>query len=88
MSLTLSTILAAAEHAAGAASEHAGEEAHKSETPFFIAGVILVSFAVVISVVGFKKPDFPGTPGAARGLMALTVAVVAATMFSIVYVST
>lgn len=89
MSLTLSTILAAAEHAAGATSEEhaAAEEAHKSETPFFIAGAILVAFALLISVVGFKKPDFPGTSGAARGVMALSVALVAATAFSIVYVS-
>ncbi len=86
MSLTLSTILAAAEHGAAAAGEHAGEE-HKSETPFFVAGAILVTFAIVISVVGFKRPDFPGSAGAARGVMALSIAVVAATAFSIVYVS-
>ncbi|MEA2144176.1 MAG: hypothetical protein QOI64_2606 [Solirubrobacteraceae bacterium] len=83
MSLTISTLLAAAEHAAGAAEEH-----EKSETPFFVAGVILVTFAIIISVVGFKQPEFPGTPGAARGVMALTVTLVAAAMFSIVYVST
>ncbi len=88
MSQTLNTILAAAEHAAGATSEeHAGGEVHKSETPFFIAGAILVVFAIVVSVVGFKKPDFPGTAGAARGVMALSVALVAAAAFSIVYVS-
>ena len=89
MSQTLNTILAAAEHAAGAASEeHAGGEEHKSETPFFVVGALLVTFAILTSVVGFKKPDFPGNSGAARGVMALTVAIVAATMFSIVYVST
>jgi hypothetical protein len=82
MSLTLSTILAAAEHAA----EAAGEE-HKSETPFFVAGVILVTFAIIISVFGFKRPDFPGNARAARGVMALSIALVAAAMFSIVYVS-
>jgi quinol-cytochrome oxidoreductase complex cytochrome b subunit len=82
MSLTISTILAAAEHAAEAAEEH-----EKSETPFFVAGVILVTFAIVISVFGFKRPDFPGNAGAARGVMALSIALVAAAMFSIVYVS-
>ena len=88
MSLTLSTILAAAEHAAGATSEeHAAGEEHKSETPFFIMGAVLVVFAVLISVVGFKKPDFPATAGAARGVMAVSVALVAAAAFSIVYVS-
>ena len=89
MSLTLSTILAVSEHAAGATGEHAKEavEHEKSESPFFIAGLILVSFALVISVVGFKKPDFPANAGAARGVMALSVALVAAAAFSIVYVS-
>jgi quinol-cytochrome oxidoreductase complex cytochrome b subunit len=89
MSLTISTILAVAEHAAGATGEHAKEAAEheKSETPFFVAGVILVTFAICLSVFGFKKPDFPGNAGAARGVMALSVALVAAAMFSIVYVS-
>jgi len=87
MSLTLSTILAAAEHGAEAAGAHAGEEEHKSEAPFFIAGSILVAFAIVVSVIGFKQPDFPGTSGAARGIMALSVALVAAAALSIVYVS-
>ena len=90
MSLTLSTILAAAEqgaeHAAGAA-EHAAEEEHKSEAPFFIAGAVLVAFAIAISVVGFKRPEFPGNAGAARGVMALSAVLVVATLFTAVYVS-
>jgi len=89
MSLTLSTILAAAEHAAGATSEEhaAAEEHHKSEAPFFITGAILVMFAIAISVVGFKKPDFPGNAGAARGIMALSAALVVATLSSAIYVA-
>ena len=82
MSLTISTILAAAEHVAGAAEEH-----EKSETPFFLLGGLLTLFAILISVVGFKKPDFPDSAGAARGVMALSVTLVAAAMISIVYVS-
>ena len=83
MSLTLSTILAAAE----AAGEHAAEEEHKSEAPFFIAGAILVVFSILISIFGFKRPGFPATASAARGVMALSIALVAAAAFSIVYVS-
>jgi hypothetical protein len=79
MSLTISTILAAAEAAA---------EPEKSKTLFFVAGVILVSFAIIISVFGFTRPDFPGDARTARGVMALSVALVATAMFSIVYVST
>jgi hypothetical protein len=82
MSMTMSTILAAAEHTAEAGAEH-----EKSELPFFILGGSLAAFAVLVSVIGFKKPDFPGSAGAARGLMALSTAIVLATMISIVYVS-
>jgi hypothetical protein len=83
--MDLSFILAAAEHAA-AAAEH-GAEHEKSEVPFFFAGGIFAAFAVAISVFGFKRPDFPGNARAARGVMALSIALVAAAMFSIVYVS-
>ncbi|HEX4364221.1 MAG TPA: hypothetical protein VHZ75_06680 [Solirubrobacteraceae bacterium] len=75
MSLMISTILAAA-------------EAEKSHTPFFIAGGVLVAFAVCVSMLGMRQPDFPSSAGAARGVMALGVALVAATMGIIVYVST
>ncbi len=63
------TILAAAE----AAGEHA-QEAEKSEVPFFIAGGAWALFAVLISVYGFMRPDFPTSEGAARGVMAASVA--------------
>ena len=83
MSQTLSTILAVADQAAGAGAE----EQHKSEAPFFITGSILVAFAIAISVVGLKKPDFPGSAGVARGVMALGATLVAATLFTAVYVA-
>ena len=65
----LVTILAAAqdsaEHVAEGAGGHGAEEEHTSEAPFFIIGGILASFAILISVFGFKKPDFPGSASAA-----------------------
>jgi len=79
----MSTILAAAEHSAEGGAEH-----HKSELPFFIVGGCLALFAIVISVIGFKRPDFPDSAGAARGVMALSVTLVLATMAATVYVST
>lgn len=82
----LATILAAAEHAAEAGAHP--EEEHKSEAPFFIIGGLLATFAVVISVIGFKNPDFPGDATAARGVMALGVTLTVATMASIIYVAT
>jgi hypothetical protein len=82
----LATILAAAEHAAEAGG-HAAEEEHKSEAPFFVMGGALALFAILVSVVGFKKPDFPAGAGAARGVMTLGLALVLGTMASIVYVA-
>lgn len=79
----LATILAAAAEA----GEHAADEEHKSEAPFFWIGGALALFAVVISVVGFKKPDFPGSAGAARGVMTLGITLTVATMASIIYVA-
>jgi hypothetical protein len=71
-----------------AAAEHVAEKHHKSELPFFLAGGLLASFAVLISVFGFKKPDFPASEGAARGVMALGAVLVASAMATIVYVNT
>jgi hypothetical protein len=76
--MLLSTILAAAEVAA----EH-----HKDETPFFVAGAVLAAFAVLISIVGIRNPDFPSDQGTARGVMGLSVMLVLAAMVAIVYVS-
>jgi hypothetical protein len=78
----MSMILAAAE-----GSAEGGATEHKSELPFFLVGGCLALFAIVISVIGFKRPDFPGNAGAARGVMALSVTLVLATMISVIYVS-
>jgi hypothetical protein len=71
-----------------AAAEHAAEEHHKSELPFFVAGGLLASFAVLISVFGFKKPEFPASEAAARGVMAVGAVLVASAMAMIIYVNT
>ena len=49
----------------------AAEEAHRSETPFYVFGIALAVFAVVVSVVGFTRPQFPGSEAVARGVMAV-----------------
>lgn len=64
----------------------AGEE-HKSEAPFFILGGIFAGFAVLISIAGFMKPDFPNSNGAARGVMAVGVILVVSVAWAILYVS-
>jgi hypothetical protein len=70
-----------------AAAEHAAQEHHKSELPFFVAGGLLVTFAIIISVIGFKRPEFPGNEQAARGVMALSVALMAGALGSAIYVA-
>ena len=82
----LATILAAAE-AGSEHGAHAGEEEHKSELPFFLIGGALTAFAIAVSVIGFKKPDFPSSASAARGVMTLGITLTLATMASIIYVA-
>jgi hypothetical protein len=61
----------------------AAEEA--SKTPYYIAGCALAAFAVIISAIGISRHEtFPSSPGAARGVMALALVLVVATMASAV----
>jgi hypothetical protein len=57
------------------------EGAEPSKTPFYIAGVALVVFALVIAVVGTRGAEtFPASKGARNGVCALAALLVAATM--------
>ncbi|MEA2268931.1 MAG: hypothetical protein QOC64_1541 [Solirubrobacteraceae bacterium] len=58
----------------------AAGEAEVSKTPFYVAGGLLAVWAVVISVVGLRSPDFPRGDGAARGVMAITAVLMVAAM--------
>jgi hypothetical protein len=64
----------------------AAAEEH-SETPFFIAGIVLVVFALLISAVGFTRPEFPGSGGASRGVIGLGAVLVLVTMAMTIVVS-
>jgi hypothetical protein len=79
--MDLAFILSAAEHVAEAA-EH-----ERSELPFFIMGGLFASFAVAISVFGFKRPDFPTNAAAARGVMSAGVVLMLAAVSTAVYVA-
>ena len=60
------------------AAEH-GEES--SKTPFYVAGLVLTAFAVVVSAIGIRgHGHWPSSPGVARGAMALCAILVALTM--------
>jgi plastocyanin len=52
--------------------------AENSKTPFYIAGGVLVAWALFVSVgLGMRKPSFPETLGQQRTIMAVSVVLVA-----------
>ena len=51
----------------------AAEEAEPSKTLYYAIGIALAAWAVVLSFVGLRSPEFPGGGGVARGVMALSV---------------
>lgn len=61
----LASIVAAAEGAA-----------EPSKTAFYVCGGLLAAWAVIVSVLGIVRPDFPERAGGARILMALSVLLV------------
>jgi uncharacterized cupredoxin-like copper-binding protein len=53
--------------------------AEKSRLPFYIAGGLLVAWALVVSLgIGLRNPSFPGTLGAERAVMAISAVLVLA----------
>jgi hypothetical protein len=61
------------------ATEAAGEES--SKTPFYVAGIALTVFAVIVAAIGIRAHGhWPGSPGTARAVMGLCALLVAATM--------
>jgi hypothetical protein len=52
-----------------------------SKVPFYVAGLLLTAFAVVVSAIGIRAHGtFPHSTGVARGVMGLGMLLVAATM--------
>ena len=49
-------------------------EEEPSKTLYYLAGAVLVAFAIAISVFGFTRPNFPSTPRQERLVMTLSVA--------------
>src|SRR5436309_1507428 len=52
----------------------------KSKTPFYIAGGLLALWAVVLSVFGLTRPDFPHNITGSRGVMGVSALLVATTI--------
>jgi hypothetical protein len=65
----------------------AAAEAEPSKTPFYIAGAVLVVFALCVSAVGVRSETFPPSRGARTGVMALAAILVAAAMVTAVLTS-
>ncbi len=55
--------------------------AAKSKVPYYIAGGLLVSWALFLSLgLGLRKPEFPGSASGQRAVIAVTALLVVATV--------
>jgi len=55
--------------------------AEKSKVPYYIAGGVLVAWAMILSVgIGTRNPNFPSTLGGQRAVMAISAVLVLATV--------
>jgi hypothetical protein len=44
-----------------------------SKVPFYIAGLLLAGWAVVLSMVGLTRPSFPAGESGQRGVIAISL---------------
>jgi hypothetical protein len=58
-----------------------------SKVPFYIAGGLLVVWAVALAAVGLTRPAFPGNARGARGVMAVSFILMVAAMATAVLTS-
>jgi hypothetical protein len=64
------------------------EAEESSKTAFYIAGIVLAVFAVVISAIGIRSHEtFPPTRAASRAVIGLAAILVAATMAAAILTS-
>jgi plastocyanin len=62
--------------------------AEKSKTPFYIAGGLLVAWALALSLgIGTRRPDFPRSLQEQRGVMGITAVLVIAALVTAVATS-
>ena len=60
------------------------EGAETSKAAFYVTGLALTAFAVIVATLGIVRHDFPTSRGAARGVMTVGTLLVVATMASAV----
>ncbi len=62
--------------ATGLASALAVLAAAPSKAPFYVAGALLACWAVVIAIVGIRRPGFPSSKGGRRGVILASLVLV------------
>jgi uncharacterized membrane protein YuzA (DUF378 family) len=63
------------------------DEHESSKTAFYLLGGVAAVWAIVLFAVGMRSPSFPDSPGAQRGVIAISVLVVVGAMASAVLTS-
>jgi hypothetical protein len=56
-------------------------------TGFYIAGIVLAVWALLVTTIGVMREDFPSTPGATRLVGAISVLLVVTAIGSAIYLS-
>ncbi len=56
------------------------EEEEPSKTLFYVMGIALACWAVLLFAIGMRSTTFPGSRGAQRGVIAISLLLVAGTM--------
>ena len=55
--------------------------------PFYFAGGTLAAWALLVTAIGVRRENFPGTPAATRVVAAISIVLVAATIGLAIYLS-
>jgi trimethylamine:corrinoid methyltransferase-like protein len=50
--------------------------AEPSKVPFYIAGAVLVVWAVALAGIGLTQPEFPGSERGTRGVMTVSLVLI------------
>jgi len=58
----------------------ASSEGASEEVPYFVAGGLFALWAVVVSMIGMRKPDFPATKAAGRITLTISAVLAACTL--------
>ena len=56
-------------------------------TGFYIAGIVLAAWALLVTAIGVMREDFPSTPGATRLVGAISLLLVVTAIGSAIYLS-